>query len=117
MNFIKIIACLLANLLLASCSSVAFLPTNDQSEPYPPTNAKMVEVYSTKKVDAEYTVIGQVIASADAGSDAGKSVELLKKQAANLGADAVIELKLEIDLGYWSNAIKASGTAIKYVNQ
>lgn len=100
-------------LFLASCSTVGRLQTSDSPpNQYPETNPAEIEVYATQP-DTNYTVIGQVIANADAGQNAKTSVELLKKQAALLGADAIIDLSLEIGMGYWTNAIKATGTAVK----
>ncbi|AWG21201.1 hypothetical protein FFWV33_06460 [Flavobacterium faecale] len=100
-------------LILASCSSVGRLETSDSpTGQYPETNPADIVVYATQP-DTKYTVIGQVVASADAGSDAKVPVALLKKQAAKLGADAIVDLTLEIGMGYWTNAIKATGTAVK----
>ncbi|MBN2485121.1 MAG: heavy metal-binding domain-containing protein [Bacteroidales bacterium] len=100
--------------LLTGCSSVANLQTHDNATKYPATNAKEINVYSTSRIEKEYVVIGQVVANADAGTDAKIPVEMLKKEAAKLGANAIIDLRLEVDYGYWLNAIKATGTAIRY---
>ncbi|MCG9794114.1 hypothetical protein [Flavobacterium algicola] len=105
-------------LFFVSCSTVGHLKTSDNTtSDYPATNPNDVAVYSTvPNANTKYTVIGQVVVSADAGENAKKSVNLLKKEAALLGADAVIDLTLEIGMGYWTNAIKATGTAIKINN-
>ena len=50
--------------------------------------------------------------NADAGSDAEKSVKELKKQAAQLGANAIVDLRLEIDYGYMEPAVKSTGMAV-----
>jgi uncharacterized protein YbjQ (UPF0145 family) len=42
------------------------------------------------------------------------AVDLLKEQASVLGADAIVDLRLSITMGYWTNGIKATGTAVKY---
>ncbi len=112
----KIQLILIIGVLLTSCSSVAHLKTDDVKQNYSATEPEQIKVYSTDKVDQEYTVIGEVIVSADAGADAAVSVKHLKNEAAKLGADAIINLKLEIGYGYWTNAIKASGTAVKFNN-
>lgn len=112
----KIQFLLIVGVLFTSCSTVAHLQTDDLKQNYSATNPDQIEVYSTDKVDKDYSVIGEVIASADAGTDASISVKYLKKEAAKLGADAIIELRLEIGYGYWTNAIKATGTAIKFNN-
>lgn len=98
-----------------SCSTVSTLKTDDvQISELAPTNIDAIEVYSTKTAPKDYKIIGQVIACADAGEDAEIAVKLLKEQAALLGADAIVELKLHFSMGYWSVGIKANGTAIKY---
>jgi len=103
-------------LFLVSCSSVGHLYTSDiTTTNYPETNPKEIIVYSTTP-NANYKVLGQLIASSDAGKNARIPVDLLKKEAALLGADAIINLRLEIGTGYWSNAIKATGTAVKTNN-
>jgi len=111
----KIQLLLITGVFFTSCSSVAHLQTDDLNQNYAETNPNNIEVYSTDKIEKEYNVIGEVIASADAGSDGAISVKHLKREAAKLGADGIINLRLEVGYGYWSNAIKASGTAIKYV--
>jgi len=101
--------------LLSSCSTVAAFKTADSGDAsFDATNAKDIKVYSVSDIGQEYQVIGQVVASADAGSNSEKAVNHLKKIAAKLGADAVVDLRLEISQGYWQNAIKATGTAVKF---
>lgn len=112
----KIQSLLFAVVLFASCSTVAHLQTDDSQENYSATNPEQIELYSTDKVDKSYVVLGEVIASADAGRDSSIPVKYLKKEAAKLGADAIIELRLEIGYGYWTNAIKATGKAVKFNN-
>ena len=113
----RMIFVLVSTLMFYSCSSVATLRTEDNGNfMVNKTNASNVKVYSTADIGIEYKVLGQVVASADAGTDSEKAVSLLKKQAAEIGADAIIDLRLEIDAGYWQNSIKATGTAVKYNN-
>ncbi len=108
-------SCLLFVIIMTGCSSVGYIHTDDVSaEISPNTNPDNIKVYSDEQEELDYDVIGQVIADADAGSKAETAVNLLKKQAAQLGADAIINLRLEIDSGYWQSAIKATGTAIKF---
>ena len=105
---------LFAVLIVAGCSSVAHINTDDYPDTsFEPVPESDVKVYSTSKIDADYVVIGEVVADADAGENAETAVGHLKKQAAQLGADAIINLRLEIDSGYWQSAIKAYGTAVK----
>ncbi len=100
---------------LSGCSTVANYKTDDTaSVSRSSVSPENVAVYSTYKTGKKYQVVGGVIASADAGSNADVPVELLKKEAAKLGADGIINLQLAIDMGYWQNAIKATGTAVKF---
>lgn len=111
----QVLKWIVPSLFLVSCSSVGHLHTEDViTNDLPKTDSENVVVYSTKpKQTVKFDVIGQVIACADAGKNAKISVDLLKKEAALLGADAIIDLRLEIGMGYWSSSIKASGTAVK----
>ena len=112
---LKIIFILISTMLIMSCSTVANLKTEDNTGlAVEKSSASEVKVFSTSDIGREYSVLGEVIVSADAGTNSEKSVSLLKKEAAKLGADAIIDLRLEIDAGYWQNSIKASGTAVKY---
>ena len=38
-------------------------------------------------------------------------------QAADLGADAIVNLRIEFSMGYASIAVKSTGTAVKYINK
>lgn len=79
---------------LSSCS-VAHLLTYDGDTRYLPTDFENIEVYSTDQIDKTYTVIGEVIANVESlDDDADKTVEYLKKKASELGADAIIKVKL-----------------------
>ncbi|WP_269226683.1 heavy metal-binding domain-containing protein [Flavobacterium eburneipallidum] len=101
--------------IVSSCSTVSKIKTDDyKGSDLVPTNADNVEVYSTKTTVKTYKVIGQVVSCADAGQNAEVAVKLLKQQASLLGADAIIDMRLSIAMGYWSNGIKATGTAVKY---
>lgn len=102
--------------LITSCSTVSKIQTDDAKiTGLVETNPQLVEVYSTKDAAKKsYKIIGQVVSCADAGQDSEVAVKLLKKQASYLGADAIVDLRLAISMGYWSNGIKATGTAVKY---
>lgn len=104
---------LIAAILCTGCS-VAHLQNSDYPENYPPTVAENLEVYSTEDAHRPYVVIGEVIASVDALGDGSASVRYLKKEAANLGADAIVNLRLEIGEGALGNSVTASGTAVKF---
>ena len=106
------IACL--GLFLQSCSFSSHLLSGKNETLFPPTTAEAIQVFSTDNIEKNYIVVGEVLSSADAGSNSALPVKLLKKEAAKMGADAIINLRLEIEYGGWSSAIKATGTAIKY---
>jgi uncharacterized protein YbjQ (UPF0145 family) len=101
---------------LASCS-VTHLHSSDTNMNYPPVKAKNVEVYSTEQANTPYTIIGEVVASVEALGDGSSSVKYLRKEAGELGADGIINLRLEIGSGVLANAVIASGTAVKFVEQ
>ena len=111
----KILMGILIAVFLASCS-MARLQTSDFGSYYPPSIAENIEIYSTEKANHSYIVIGDVVASVDAWGDGSASVKYLKKEAAELGADAIINLRLEIGNGVLSNSVTASGTAVKFKN-
>jgi uncharacterized protein YceK len=104
-----------AVILASGCSSVASYKTDDNpTDSTSRIETSKIEVYSTDLTNRKYKILGEVVASADAGEDASDSVKLLKKEAAKFGADAIINLRLSIDQGYWQNAIKSTGTAIVF---
>jgi hypothetical protein len=109
----KILFVVLGSVLLFGCSSVAHLQTDDGQVSVSKSNPAAIKAYSTAKIASEYIVIGEVVADVDAGEDAKAAVKKLKDEASKLGADAIINLRLEVDTGYWQNAIKATGTAVK----
>jgi hypothetical protein len=101
-------------LLFVSCSNVAHLRTSDNISAYKESDPDRIEVYSTANIGKQYFVIGEAMASADAGENSEKPVDLLKEEAAKLGADAIINLRLSFSYGYWSTGITATGTAVKF---
>lgn len=109
--FIRLAA--IAFVISASGCSVANYRTDDSvSLVTSNVAASDVEVYSTDEIGKKYLVLGSVVASADAGTNAKISVDMLKEEAAKLGANAIINLRLAIDAGYMQNAIKSTGTAV-----
>lgn len=101
-------------LTFVSCSHITTLRTADNMTAYTESDPDKVEVFSTSKIGKQYIVIGEVLASADAGENSEKTVELLKDAASKLGADAVIDFRLSFCQGGWMLAITATGTAVKY---
>ncbi len=110
----KYILLLVVAFILMSCSSVGKLRTNDvsfkaQSRPY-----KEVKVFAQKDIGQAYDIVGVVVANSDAGENARTSVKDLRKQAAKLGADAIVDLRLSYSYGYWNIAIESTGLAVIY---
>jgi hypothetical protein len=101
---------------LASCYTVSSLRTDDITTKYPPTRPEKIEVYSTSKINKNYEIIGPLAVSADSGLSSERPVKFLKKEAAKLGADAIINLKLDFGIGFWSTSIAAKGIAVKFIN-
>jgi uncharacterized protein YbjQ (UPF0145 family) len=109
-----LIIALVFGLGLMSCSISGSIRTSDASKAYEETSAAKIEVYSLKDIGRDYIVIGEVSASSDAGEDAEGPVELIKEEAAGLGADAIVNLELRFSNGFWSTGILAVGTAVKF---
>jgi hypothetical protein len=110
----NIIIVILFVLLFAGCSSSYGLRTNNTTKEYQRTSSSKIEIYSTDVAKKDYDIIGPVLGSADVGNSSDKPVLLLKREAAKLGADAVINLKLEYTMGVWAGGVLAKGIAIKY---
>ena len=111
-------------LLLSGCSTTAFFKTSDSFDINSPeqrnitkSDTARIEIYCLDQIDRQYKIIGKVIASADAGESADRPVRLLKEQAAELGADAIINFRLLFITGQWDTGIKASGTAVKFTGK
>jgi hypothetical protein len=97
------------------CSTSAGLKTDDAVRaPADASDASEVKVYSTNKIGKSYKTIGIVVADADAGDDAEKAVKALRQEAAQLGANAIVGLRLEVNYGFINSAIRATGTAVRY---
>jgi uncharacterized protein YbjQ (UPF0145 family) len=101
---------------LVSCSQVRHIRTNDITTVYEETNPSNVEVYAELKIEKKYDVIGEVIVTRENSRSSQEAVSMLKKEAAKIGADAVIGLRLTICAGgfWYGDGVKAFGTAIKY---
>ncbi len=101
-------------MLFFSCSTVSTLKTdNSTNKKTIKSTTEAVTIYALKNIGKDYIILGEVIAAADAGSNADGVIEKLAVQAKKLGADSIVGLRLEIDTGYWTSAIKATGTAVK----
>jgi uncharacterized protein YbjQ (UPF0145 family) len=106
---------LLVTLGFNGCSSVAHLRTADSPKAATTTgDPDAIQVYSVNSIGRSYQTLGVVVSSKDAGEDAQSAVSNLKEEAAKLGANAITDMNLEIDMGYWRSAIRATGIAVRY---
>jgi hypothetical protein len=111
----KILITLVIGAILGSCS-VSHILTNDNPQYYQPNENENIEVYSTSAIEREYVIIGDLVSRVDDFNGSEASVKYLKKEAAKIGADGIINLRLTIEQGYIGNAVEAKGTAVKYIN-
>ncbi len=107
--------CLLGLLLLTSCQTKSILagPLVNSST-YPAVSPERVAVYATANAPRSYQVIAELATICDAGQDAEIPVRTLREEAARIGADAIVNLRLSFGLGLWAAGLKATATAVKY---
>ena len=104
----KKIVNLLLILVFASCNiKTHYVQTGGKT--YPPTETTRILIYS-RAPEKLFTVIGSV--AVFAGNEQA-ALEALKKKAASLGADAVIDISLDKITSY-NQATGINGTAIKF---
>jgi hypothetical protein len=105
-----------AALVLSGCltSTTGRLLTDDTvAVPRPTTAAALVTLFPTLEIGRAYEIVGVVVAASSTGEQPDRTASLLKAEAAALGADAVVDVRMEMDLGYWTNAVKLSGVAVR----
>ena len=106
---------LLLSVMLVSCATVASFRTDDSpNSNFPPTSEEKVKVFCTLDAGKSYVCIGQIVVAAEAGENADKAVSRMIEEAAEMGADAVVDLRLEFVPGEWDTGIKATATAVKF---
>lgn len=94
-----------ALLFLSSCAySTFYVPV--ERLVYPPTSPAAVAVSSQKTVKQPHKVIGRVAAIVWGGGDSARAA--IQEEAARLGANLIIDLRLERSFGKTS----ASGIAV-----
>lgn len=84
----------------------------DGAKHYPPTKPQNVKLYSGDIINRQYEVIGCV--AIDVPGNGDDAAIYLKEEAASIGADAVIFVKLAKISSYGSRT-GLSGTAIKFI--
>lgn len=99
-------------------STVAHLRTDDApnvpSANIPPES---ILVLPFTNVGRPYDVLGIVVAASSLGDSTGDrtfvAYRLLQKEAAALGANAIIDVSTELEAGFWAFAVKVSGMAVR----
>lgn len=107
----RILCLALASLALGACTTTARLPTEDARRASPRQDPGSVQVFAGREIGRKYHMVGTVIAAGD-GEDGHRALDGLRAEAAALGADAVVDLRLEIERGFWAAAVKATGLAV-----
>ena len=74
----------------------------------------MVKIYSTRNAPSPYNILGTVIVTADVGDDPTDALKDLRREAAALGGDGIVDTRMEVAYGYWSTALRLSGYAVKF---
>jgi uncharacterized protein YbjQ (UPF0145 family) len=97
-----------------SCRTGAHIVLDNSAEIFAPTEYQTIEVFCKESTLKKQIIIGEVVVNIDAASNSKLAIKYLKKEAAALGAHAITNLRLEYDYGIWTNAISASGTAVRY---
>lgn len=103
---LKVITTAILTLLLSSCFYAYYPQTGSKN--YSSTQVEQIEIYSGVP-EQEYVVMGSI--AADAIGDADAAVNLMKKKAAKLGADAII--KVQITTKSTCGGKGVSGVAVK----
>lgn len=103
-----VITLIMTMTFLTSCSYYAYHIQTGSSKQVE-TNPEVIKIYSGN-IEQDYIVIGSV--TADVMGDAEDAAEYLKKEAAKLGADAIIKVELT-KLTSFSQRTGISGVAIK----
>ena len=98
--------------LFFSCSTSSYYVR--EGKRYRPTDPDRIRLYYHDiKPSRQYKGTGYVVSAKDGSMM--NAYELFLKTAADMGADAVIKVAVEVEYGYWSSARKFSGVAVKYV--
>lgn len=105
----NIILVVILSVLCSACSiTTHYIQSNAQK--YSPTNPDNIKVYSNDIILDNYIVIGS-LATLTQG-DGESAIMELKKEASEIGADAIIALRLD-KLNSISQGTEASGIAVK----
>ena len=98
------------SVLCSACAITTHYVQSDSKE-YPSTNSEDIKVYANSKVMNNYIVIGSLATLVPGNGD--QAVKELKKEAAKIGADAIIALELD-KINSIANSTQALGVAVKF---
>jgi hypothetical protein len=101
----------LLGLALSGCSTSAYYFSDDAAAARAHTKDTDVAVYAGHNIGARYRILGSVVGAGDGNGES--AIDEIKKAAAHLGADAVVDLKIAIVQGFWAPGVKATGLAVK----
>ena len=106
-------------LLFIGCAAKTHTLTGkDPSLRYNPTTKEQIKLYFSSDIGQEYTEIGYV--AVEIGNDPEVVKDLLKEEAAKLGADAIINCQIGLvarDIGFFGateGVLSIRGIAIKF---
>lgn len=106
-------------LLFIGCAARTHTLTGrDPSLGYSPTTKEQIKIYFSSNINQEYTEIGYV--AVEKGNDPEVVKDLLKEEAAKLGADAIINCQIGLaarDVGFFGateGVVCMRGIAIKF---
>lgn len=105
MKKLKYIISLMLLLTVIGCTaSTGYI--NENIDAFPPTEIENIKVYSKKPTEKNYIEIGYVAAHITSGASGDALKLALKKEAAKMGADAIIAFQLM--------GVTAEGIAVKF---
>lgn len=108
MNMKNILFVVVLMLAFSGCSVSTYYLQNE-SQTYAETNTNFIKLY-VGDIDKDYTVIGSIAADIVGNGDA--AAKYLKKEAAKIGADAIIHCRLT-KMTSFSQRTGVSGVAVK----
>jgi hypothetical protein len=103
----------LALLALCSSSACTFSSAVAYGPPAPPRAPQQVRVLAASDPGRPFEVVGLVVSQQDT-SDPRELMMELRRLAAAMGADAVVDLRLSLGFGVWNVGHHVTGTAVRY---
>ncbi len=99
-------------------STVARLRTDDApGVPAADVPPESIVVFPFTNIGRPYDVVGVVVAASSLGDSSGDrtfvAYKMLQKEAAALGADAIVGASMELEMGFWAFAVKVNGIAVR----